>query len=112
MLFRSLRPLAGRALVAGTASALALILFNAAQPSLSTTHKVHPGTLKTVKVHLTPVPTPSPPSARVVAPTPCGQPGAARLRVGYAPPPGACARRRVGEGRPGDADAVGAGFGG
>ena len=41
MLFRSLRPLAGRALAAGTASALALTLFNAAQPSLSTTHKVH-----------------------------------------------------------------------
>ena len=58
MLFRSLRSLAGRALAAGTASALTLTLFNAAQPSLST-HKVHPGTLKTVKVPLTPAPAPS-----------------------------------------------------
>ena len=45
MLFRSLRPLAGRALAAGAASALALTLFNAAQPSLSA-RKIHPGTLK------------------------------------------------------------------
>jgi len=43
VLFRSLRPLAGRALAAGTASALALTLFNAAQPSLSA-RKPHPGT--------------------------------------------------------------------
>jgi hypothetical protein len=51
--FRSLRPLAGRALAAGTASALALTLLNAAQPSLSA-RKPYPGTLKTVKVPLTP----------------------------------------------------------
>jgi len=56
--FRSLRPLAGRALAAGTVSALALTLLNAAQPSLSA-RKPHPGTLKTVKVPLTPAPTPS-----------------------------------------------------
>ena len=49
MLFRSLRPLAGRALAAGAASALALTLFNAAQPSLSA-RRVHPGTLKTVTI--------------------------------------------------------------
>jgi hypothetical protein len=97
VLFRSLRPLAGRALAAGTASALALTLFNAAQPSLSA-RRIHPGTLKTVKIPLAPVPTPSvasgssalpagavasappsslarpvasaPPGARVVAPAP------------------------------------------
>ena len=95
MLFRSLRPLAGRALAAGTAPRPRLTLFNAARPSLSTTHKVHPGTLKTVKVHLTPVPTPSPPSARVVAPTPLwttrGSPPPGRLRSpsgGLRPEPG------------------------
>jgi hypothetical protein len=69
VLFRSLRSLAGRALAAGAASALALTLFNAAQPSLGT-HKVHPGTLKTVKVTLTPAPTPSVGPALSVAPTP------------------------------------------
>jgi hypothetical protein len=41
VLFRSLRPLAGRARAAGTASALALTLFNAVQPSIGTTHKIH-----------------------------------------------------------------------
>jgi hypothetical protein len=55
VLFRSLRRLAGRALAAGAASALALTLFNAAQPSLSA-RKIHPGTLKTVKISLVPVP--------------------------------------------------------
>jgi hypothetical protein len=53
VLFRSLRPLAGRALAAGAASALALTLFNAAQPSLSA-RRVHPGTLKTVTIPLAP----------------------------------------------------------
>ena len=57
MLFRSLRSLAGRALAAGAASALTLTLFNAAQPTL-TTHKVQPGTLKNIKVTLTPAPSP------------------------------------------------------
>lgn len=57
MLFRSLRSLAGRALAAGAASALILTLFNAAQPTL-TTHKVQPGTLKNIKVTLTPAPSP------------------------------------------------------
>jgi len=55
VLFRSLRSLAGRALAAGAASALTLTLFNAAQPTL-TTHKVQPGTLKNIKVTLTPAP--------------------------------------------------------
>ena len=55
MLFRSLRSLTGRALAAGAASALTLTLFNAAQPSLSA-RKIHPGTLKTVKISLVPVP--------------------------------------------------------
>ncbi|MET0227633.1 MAG: hypothetical protein ABW234_02835, partial [Actinomycetes bacterium] len=58
MLFRSLRSLAGRALAAGAASALTLTLFNAAQPTL-TTHKVQPGTLKNIKVTLTPAPAPT-----------------------------------------------------
>jgi hypothetical protein len=58
VLFRSLRSLAGRALAAGTASALVLTLFNAAQPSLGT-HKIHPGTLETIKLTLTPAPTPA-----------------------------------------------------
>jgi hypothetical protein len=57
VLFRSLRSLAGRALAAGAASAVALTLFNAAQPSLvGGPAKIHPGTLETVKVALTPVP--------------------------------------------------------
>ena len=38
--------------------ALALTLFNAAQPAL-TNDKVHPGTLKDVKVTLTPAPAPT-----------------------------------------------------
>ena len=58
MLFRSLRSLAGRALAAGAASALTLTLFNAAQPGI-TTHKVEPGTLKNIKVALTPAPAPT-----------------------------------------------------
>ena len=70
MLFRSLRSLAGRALAAGAASALTLTLFNAAQPSI-TTHKVEPGTLKNVKVALTPAPAPT-----------TGPAGAARTTAG------------------------------
>ena len=58
MLFRSLRSLAGRALAAGAASALTLTLFNAAQPTL-TTHKVQPGTLKSITIPLTPAPAPT-----------------------------------------------------
>jgi hypothetical protein len=58
VLFRSLRSLAGRALAAGAASALTLTLFNAAQPTLGT-HQVQPGTLKNVKVALTPAPAPT-----------------------------------------------------
>ena len=69
MLFRSLRPLAGRALAAGAASALALTLFNAAQPSLSA-RKPHPGTLKTVKVPLAPVPASSVTPGLSVTPPP------------------------------------------
>ena len=46
MLFRSLRTLATRTLAAGAASALALTLFNAAQPSLGGSHKLSPGTLR------------------------------------------------------------------
>jgi N-acetylmuramoyl-L-alanine amidase-like protein len=66
VLFRSLRSLAGRALAAGAASALSLTIFNAAQPTL-TNDKVHPGTLKDVKVALTPAPAPS--TARTMAAT-------------------------------------------
>jgi hypothetical protein len=57
VLFRSLRSLAGRTLAAGAASAVALTLFNAAQPSLGDgpAGKPRPGTLETVKVALTPV---------------------------------------------------------
>jgi hypothetical protein len=54
VLFRSLRSLAGRGLAAGAAAALALTLFNAAQPSLSSDHKIHPGTVKDVPIGLTP----------------------------------------------------------
>ena len=57
MLFRSLRSLAGRTLAAGAASALALTLFNAAQPSLGS-RTIHPGTVKDVQVPLAPVPAP------------------------------------------------------
>jgi hypothetical protein len=149
VLFRSLRPLAGRALAAGAASALALTLFNAAQPSLSA-RRVHPGTLKMVRVP-SPRSQPRPllqarlprrllPQARLFRRPelwprprplhwpglwprplprpglwprpPCGQRRAPHFRVGYAPPPGARAGSRVGEGRPGDADAVRAGGGG
>jgi hypothetical protein len=58
VLFRSLRSLAGRTLAAGTASAVALTLLNAAQPSLGT-HKVQPGTVKDVPLALSPAPAPS-----------------------------------------------------
>jgi hypothetical protein len=58
VLIRSLRSLAGRALAVGAASALTLTLFNAAQPTL-TTHKVQPGTLKNIKVTLTPASAPT-----------------------------------------------------
>jgi hypothetical protein len=54
VLFRSLRSLATRTLAAGAASALALTLFNAAQPSLGGTHKLQPGTLKDVQLTLSP----------------------------------------------------------
>jgi len=58
VLFRSLRSLAGRTLAAGAASAVALTLFNAAQPSLGT-HKVQPGTVKNVQLSLVPAPAPT-----------------------------------------------------
>ena len=58
MLFRSLRSLAGRTLAAGAASAVALTLFNAAQPSLGT-HKIQPGTVKNVQLSLAPAPAPT-----------------------------------------------------
>ena len=58
MLFRSLRSLATRTLAAGAASAVALTLFNAAQPSLGS-HKIQPGTVKNVQLSLAPAPTPS-----------------------------------------------------
>jgi hypothetical protein len=55
VLFRSLRSLARRTVAAGAACALALTLFNAAQPSLGS-RKIHPGTLEDVQVALAPVP--------------------------------------------------------
>jgi hypothetical protein len=55
VLFRSLPSLARRAVAAGTVSALALTLFNAAQPSLGT-RKIHPGTVKDVPVTFAPAP--------------------------------------------------------
>jgi len=73
-LFRSLRSLAGRALAAGAASALTLTLFNAVQPTL-TNHQVQPGTLKDVKVTLTPVaPSPAPGPRAAAAPATAGTP--------------------------------------
>src|SRR5215213_6662665 len=53
--FRSLRTLATRTLAAGAASALALTMFNAAQPSLSGPGKISPGTLTDVQLTLSPV---------------------------------------------------------
>jgi hypothetical protein len=47
VLFRSLCSLAGRGLAAGAASALALTLFNAAQPSLSGDKEIHPAPSRT-----------------------------------------------------------------
>ena len=85
MLFRSLRPLAGRALAAGAASALALTLLNAAQPSLSA-RKPHPGTLKTVKVPLTPAPTPSVTPASSASPAGAVAPTPLCTTAGTAPP--------------------------
>ena len=58
MLVRSLRSLARRGAAAGVASALALTLFNAAQPSLGG-HRVHQGTVKDIPVVLAPAPVPS-----------------------------------------------------
>ena len=58
MLVRSLRSLARRGAAAGVASALALTLFNAAQPSLGG-HRVHQGTVKDIPVVLAPAPVPA-----------------------------------------------------
>ena len=55
MPFRSLRTLATRTLAAGAASALALTMFNAAQPSLGGPRKISPGTLQDVQLKLSPV---------------------------------------------------------
>ena len=57
MQFRSLRSLARRDLAAGAASALALTLFNAVQPTLAPRHQIGPGTIKDVPVTLVPTPT-------------------------------------------------------
>lgn len=54
MQFRSLHSLARRALAAGAASALALTLFNAVQPTLAPHHQIGPGTIKDVPVTLVP----------------------------------------------------------
>jgi hypothetical protein len=113
VLFRSLRSLAARALAAGAASAVALTLFNAAQPTLGGSGRVQPGTLQTVKVTLAPVP--APPRVRqgvwgrggcgssggCGSGGGCGRPGAPGRRAGYAPPPGGRIRGRGAEGRPG-----------
>ena len=57
MQFRSLHSLARRTLAAGAASALALTLFNAVQPTLAPHHQIGPGTIKDVPVTLVPTPT-------------------------------------------------------
>lgn len=62
MLFRSLRRMARRGAAAGVASALAVIIFNAAQPSLGN-RKIQPGTVKDVQVMLTPAAPARPPAA-------------------------------------------------
>jgi hypothetical protein len=59
--FRSLHSLARRTLAAGAASALALTLFNAVQPTLAPHHQIGPGTIKDVPVTL--VPTAAAPTA-------------------------------------------------
>jgi len=53
VLFRSLRRLARRAMVAGTAGAVALTAFNLAQPSLGV-RRIHPGTVRDVQLALAP----------------------------------------------------------
>src|SRR5215212_2407587 len=67
--FRSLHTLATRTLAAGAASALALTMFNAAQPSLGGPRKISPGTLKDVQLTLSSVPVPGVGSAGVTAGT-------------------------------------------
>ena len=57
MQFRSLHSLARRTLAAGAASALALTLFNAVQPTLAPHHQIGPGSIKDVPVRLVPTPT-------------------------------------------------------
>jgi hypothetical protein len=59
VLFRSLRSLGRRAVVAGAASAVALTVFNAVQPSLGV-RRIHPGTVRDVPLTLAPAPAPAP----------------------------------------------------
>ena len=57
MLFRSLRRLARRVMVAGTAGAVALTAFNVAQPSLGV-RRIHPGKVQDVQLALAPASAP------------------------------------------------------
>jgi hypothetical protein len=76
--FRSLHSLARRTLAAGAASALALTLFNAVQPTLGIPHQIGPGTLKDVPLTLVPTRAASPGAASPGAASPGGaSPGAA-----------------------------------
>jgi hypothetical protein len=87
VLFRSLRSLVRRVAVAGAASALALTVFNAVQPTLGA-RRVHPGTVKDVAVTLTPAPAVDnrehAPSGSATLPHRGAAPGAGSLKA--APP--------------------------
>ena len=63
MLFRSLRRLARRVMVAGTAGAVALTAFNVAQPSLGV-RRSHPGKVEDVRLALAPASAPASGPAR------------------------------------------------
>jgi hypothetical protein len=84
VLFRSLRSLARRGAAAGVASALALTLFNAAQPSLGG-HRVHQGTVKDIPVALAPAPAPAT-TGRVAAPQANPAPAPAPATTGRVAP--------------------------
>jgi N-acetylmuramoyl-L-alanine amidase-like protein len=78
VLFRSLHSTARRVAAAGAASALALTVFNAVQPTLGA-RPIHPGSLTDVQVALIPAPAPA-------APAPTSQPATGSSRPGAAAP--------------------------
>jgi N-acetylmuramoyl-L-alanine amidase len=82
VLFRSLRRLARRTMLAGAAGAVALTAFNLAQPSLGT-RRVHPGTVKDVQLALVPaVVAGAPASASAPGSAGAGKAGASATTAG------------------------------